>query len=287
MIDTQWMQLRVWCDAAHAESLGALLFACGSLGMQELLPPDEEGLLAYFAFPLPEDEREQAEAVVERVAARFVWSVHRDDGWSTRWQEHFKPLTIGARLVICPSWETVEPVAGQRVLRLDPGMAFGTGQHATTRGSLLLMERYLPEGQPVLDVGCGSGILSLGALLCGASLAVGVDIDPEAVDVAKENAAHNQLADRCAFSPTPIDKVEGRYPMVLANIQAHILIPMAPALVQRVEPGGILILSGIIDTRRDAVVATYQSAGCTFLEEIEDGEWFSVAFQRGEAIRGG
>ncbi len=279
MLTQSWIQLDVGCDAGQAESLGALLMEAGALGIHEREQPDGPTLTAYFEHPIAEAHRLDVERILARFYCEsFAWTVHKDDGWSTRWQEHFKPLEVGERLVICPSWESYEPKPAQKILRLDPGMAFGTGQHATTKGSLLLMERYLQPDTVVLDVGCGSGILSLAALLIGASHAVGVDIDADSITVALENAALNHLSESVEFSTTPIADVLGRYPLVLANIQAHILLPMAPLLVPRVQPQGTLLLSGILDTKRDIVVQTYLQRGCFLKDEyLEDG-WFSLVF---------
>lgn len=281
-LEQVWLRLQFSTQSSESESVGGLLMEQGSLGIEE--SPSESGdtlVTAYFSHPQDEGARQGIESALSTFArSSFEWSLFKDDGWSTRWQEHFKPFSVGERLVICPSWETVETSPEHQILLLDPGMAFGTGTHATTRGSLLLMERFLEEGQTVLDVGCGSGILSLGALLCGASYAIGVDIDKEAVRVSRENSEINQLSGKTEFSTTPIGQVPGRYPFVLANIQAHILIPMVEPLVQRVEQGKLLLLSGIIDTKRDAVVDCYQDHGCEWLDEyIEDG-WHSIVLRR-------
>ncbi len=277
-----WLRLQFSCPPNEVEHLGALLMEFDSLGLEEQPQEDGDALMtAYFSHPLGEGLTETIEAALTvTVPGPFSWSLFQDDGWSTRWQEHFKPFAVGEGLVICPSWESYEPKPGQKLLLLDPGMAFGTGTHATTRGSLLLMERYLAPEQVVLDVGCGSGILSLAALLCGASYAVGVDIDPEAVRVSRENAEINHLAEKTVFSTTPIDQVDGVYPLVLANIQAHILLPMVEPLIARVEPGAYLMLSGIIDTKRDAVVVCYEANGCELVDEFVDEGWHSMVLRR-------
>lgn len=276
-----WIQLEVWCKPSWVETLGYALVDAGSLGVQEQQTgADLPNLIAFFEAPMPENQQRAVESILAQFAPdKFVWSIHKDDGWSTRWQEYYKPIVVGERLVICPSWETYAPSERQRILWLDPGMAFGTGQHATTRGSLLLMEKYLLPNTRILDVGCGSGILALGALLCGAATATGIDIDPEAIRVALENAELNHLSSMAVFSTTPVEQVEGQFDMVLANIQAHILIPMVSQLVIRLQTQGILILSGILDTQRERVIETYQSHGCEPLDEFSEGEWFSLAFR--------
>lgn len=281
-LEQVWLRLQLSCPSDETETLGALLMEHHSLGLEEQSQEDGDVLLtAYFSHPLGEGQAETIEsALAACVPGPFSWSLFQDDGWSTRWQEHFKPFAVGEGLVICPSWESYEPKPGQKLLLLDPGMAFGTGTHATTRGSLLLMERYLVPEHVVLDVGCGSGILSLAALLCGASHAVGVDIDPEAVRVSRENAEINHLAEKTEFSTTPIEEVDGEYPFVLANIQAHILIPMVEPLVARVATGAYLLLSGIIDTKRDAVVACYETNGCELVDEFVDEGWHSMVLRR-------
>ncbi|HMI89734.1 MAG TPA: 50S ribosomal protein L11 methyltransferase, partial [Polyangiales bacterium] len=168
------------------------------------------------------------------------------DGWRDAYKAYFKPTRIGERLVVRPSWEPYSAQANDVVLTLDPGRAFGTGTHESTRLALALAERYLQPGQRVLDVGCGSGILSIACLLLGASEARAIDIDPDAAVVADENAHHNGVHARLSADASPIAAIDARYPLVLANIESRVLVPMAAELCARLEPGATLILSGLL-----------------------------------------
>lgn len=285
-----WLQLDVRCWSHQTESVGEALIQAGSLGLEERLLPPEDALskgswdallIVYFDAQMTEAQRKEVLAALADLSVheeQLCWSMHRDDGWSTRWKEFFRPLPIGERFLICPTWEEVPPTEeGRMLIRLDPGMAFGTGHHATTRTCLRFLEEYVQPQQVLLDVGCGSGILSLGALLLGAAKAVGVDIDPDAITVAKENAERNNLLDRCDFSTTDLNRLKQTFPLVIANIQAHILNPMAPALKARLAPKGILILSGILGDQSSRVRVIFEQTGLHFLKQTQDEEWVTMA----------
>src|SRR5690606_17133106 len=148
--------------------------------------------------------------------------------------------------VVRPSWEPYDAAPDDHVIVIDPGRAFGTGLHETTRLVIRELESRVTEGIDVLDVGTGSGILSIAALMLGARHAFGIDIDADAVEIAVENAAINGLGDRFEGSDVPVESVAGQYPLVIANIEARVLIPLAHAIGTRVAPGGVLVLSGLL-----------------------------------------
>jgi ribosomal protein L11 methyltransferase len=173
------------------------------------------------------------------------------DAWRDAWKEHFEPFVLcerrGASIVVRPPWRDLEAREGQLVLVLEPGRAFGTGLHETTRlVAEALAENASLAGARVLDVGCGSGILSLAALALGAEAARAIDVDPDAVAVTRENALRNGWADRVEADTTTLDRLDDVYPVVVANIEARPLVALAPLLVPRVAPGGTLVLSGIL-----------------------------------------
>ncbi len=206
------------------------------------------------------------------------------DGWRDAWKEHFAPFRISPRVVIEPPWRKadaalVDEVAGTQVLTLEPGRAFGTGLHPTTA----LLARWLDDhadafaGRPLLDLGCGSGILSLVALLLGAGDARATDLDRDAVRITLENAAAAGLAERVQAddaSFAALREAGRRWPLVLANIQAEVLVPFAEDIAALVEPGGLLALSGILVTQRDRVRAAYPSLA--LVEAPESGEWVAL-----------
>lgn len=202
------------------------------------------------------------------------------DGWRDAWKEHFKPFTLAPGLVVRPPWEAYAASPGERVLELEPGRAFGTGLHETTRLVARALQRHAGElsGRPVLDVGTGSGILAIVALALGAERAVAVDNDPDCIGVVVENAERNGMADRVAASTTDVGDVSDVFPVVVANIEARVLIPMAPALGARVAPGGLLVLSGVLAGQEDDVRAAYTDFD--LLENERQGEWVGISLRR-------
>jgi len=205
-----------------------------------------------------------------------VRSVDESD-WAEAWKRDYVPQRIG-RVVIVPSW-LEEPIAPDEVaLRLDPGMAFGTGLHPTTRGCLTLLQVISPMPSRVLDVGSGSGILALAALRLGAQRADCLDTDPVAVEATLANAAANGLGERVAalVGTLPPKPAGEPYPLVLANLVAAVLIELAEPLAAHAAPGGILLASGIIEGRADEVLSALSSAGFVVEERLNDGEWVSL-----------
>jgi ribosomal protein L11 methyltransferase len=215
----------------------------------------------------------------------------KEEDWANNWKEHFKPVRIGTRLVIKPTWEEYAVADGDIILELDPGMAFGTGAHATTKMCLELLEKiFFHEGPfktdshstvpaTVLDVGTGSGVLSIAAAKMGAERIAAIDIDADAVIVAEENLALNDVQALVAASTTPLREVTGTYAIVLANILAEELVRLAPELVAKVEPWGYLILSGVLREREDFVVDGFSGYGLSLIESCHEAEWSCLGFR--------
>ena len=202
--------------------------------------------------------------------------------WETAWQKYYHPIVISNRLVIVPEWEKYDLLPGQKELRLNPGMAFGTGGHNTTRLCLSILDEQMPEGIEILDMGCGSGILSIAALLLGAKKVTAVDIDQLATKIARENADLNGI------DPASLDIICGNvlkdealadslaaHPvdMILANIVADVIIGMAPLFLRCLKKGGRLIVSGIITERAEEVLSVLRETGFTVTEQKEDNGW--------------
>jgi ribosomal protein L11 methyltransferase len=196
------------------------------------------------------------------------------DGWRDAYKEHFKPFALTASLVVAPPWESYDAKPGESVLCLDPGRAFGTGLHDTTSlvAEVLDGMRDRLQGKPMLDVGTGSGILALSALTLGAASAVAVDNDPDVIEVVAQNAERCGLGGRIEASTTPIEDVPGCFDVVVANIRSTVLVPMASALVARVASGGCLVLSGILVSEADEVLATYLDHGVTHVATTRRGQ---------------
>lgn len=204
----------------------------------------------------------------------------KDEDWENNWKQYYKPLPVGEKLVVVPAWEE-QPADGRVALRLDPGLIFGTGSHATTRMCLEAIETLAGSGKRVLDLGCGSGILSIGALVLGCREAVGCDIDPKAPDVAMDNAALNGIgADRFRVYAGDILSDKGMraalgtgFDIVLANIVADVILPLAPLSREFLAPGGTFVTSGIIEGRQDEIAHALQKAGYTVEKHFCEEEW--------------
>ncbi len=209
----------------------------------------------------------------ENIPYTIDTSLTLEEDWLNNWKKYFKPMPIGEKLLIRPSWCQDYDPQGRVVLNIDPGLAFGTGNHETTRLCLEAIERHLHRGDTVLDVGCGSGILSIAALLLGAESAVGVDIDPTAVKTAVENAQINKVASRfTGICGDLTEKIRGKYNMVVANIVADAIMFLSKGVKKIMNPDTIYIMSGIIDARGDEVA---KAVSCDFeiIERYEEKGW--------------
>ena len=209
-----------------------------------------------------------------------IFTIAKSD-WSEAWKKYFKPIEISEKLLIRPSWLNDEPLPGQKVLQIDPGMSFGTGQHATTNYCLKCIDRYAGSKKSLLDAGCGSGILAIAGALLDYGPIDAFDFDPEAVAVAGENAALNKVADRINLEVGNAADYPGRaekYDLVCANILGHLLIAFRFNIVSWVAPGGVLVLSGILDRDFDKVSAAFAEVGMTEIERFRDKDWTSGTF---------
>ena len=201
-----------------------------------------------------------------------------EEDWANNWKKYFKPLPVGEKILICPSWETTDNPENRAILSLDPGMAFGTGGHDTTRLVLETLEKYVTEGVDFLDVGCGSGILSIAACLLGAGRALGIDIDALAVKTAIENGLLNGLTTpKYEIRLGDLAKdVSGKFPVIAANIVADAIIMLSPAIPALLAEDGVYIVSGIIDTREQDVLAALDNCGFAVVERHEHGGWLCL-----------
>jgi ribosomal protein L11 methyltransferase len=213
-----------------------------------------------------------------------AFSYVNDEDWAEAWKVHYHPVKLGKRILIRPRWIEVKPDPDDLVISLDPGMAFGTGTHPTTQLCLEALEDLVQPGIDVLDLGCGSGILAIGAALLGARKILAVDIDPVAVDVTIENANENGVGDHITAQQGGLETVitsARRFDLVVVNILAKVIIPMcSQGLGQTVRPGGKAIFSGLIDTQVDEVEAALRTTGLTPTARRQIGDWMLV-----EAVR--
>ncbi|MBR3962633.1 MAG: 50S ribosomal protein L11 methyltransferase [Oscillospiraceae bacterium] len=249
---------------------------------QELLERDRTHSLIHVYIKQEKDALECVEFIKARLDAEgieyetSIVGVNEED-WANNWKQYYHTQRIGNRIVVTPSWEKYTPSGDDVQMRLDPGMAFGTGTHDTTRLCLELLEEVVTPETRILDVGTGSGILSVGGVLLGAPSALGVDIDPVAVKVANENAEINEVQDKTEFVCGDLtDKVHGKFEIVTANIVADVIIRLLSTVKNYLLKGGVLIVSGIIDTRADEVENACHEAGFTTEKRLEHGGWVAI-----------
>jgi ribosomal protein L11 methyltransferase len=236
------------------------------------LTDDAEGLSAFQTI------RDAASGLVSSLSVRRV----RDEDWESNWMQYYKPIPVGDQLLIVPEWETVPEDTGRTVLKLNPGLIFGTGSHPTTAMCLAELEQYAPQAESVLDLGCGSGILAIAALILGAKQATGCDIDPKAPKTAQANASLNGI-DPEAFTVYAGDILHdealrqktaaGSYDLILANIVADVIIALAPDVQSLLTPEGRFICSGILEGRQTEVISALENAGMRIVNHRTSDDW--------------
>lgn len=298
----QWIEVSVRAAREAAESVSALLAEQawgGGVAIDEDITParDGDGFVYNLDQPvlikcyLPVDD--EAGARVERmrtaldhlsflrpIAPLAVRQV-ADEDWANAWKEHYHVLHVGKRLVIAPTWREYTPAVGELVVRLDPGMAFGTGLHPTTRLCLERLENVVRPGMSVLDVGTGSGILALAAARLGAGEVLAVETDPVAVNAAAANVALNGLARIISVRQGSMPLPEPRqFDCVVANIIARVIAELATPLAMAVRPDGILIASGIIAEREEVAAEALRQARLQLVRRDVDGDWLALTLTR-------
>lgn len=304
-----WLELTVRTNTAGADMVSELLMRFGAAGtaiqdrQDAVLSPDEisrwdvadpeialamdEDVLVRAYLPEDVANPERVRAIREALAqpcgfdaGKLTLSIEnvREEDWAENWKQYYKPFRVGRHLVVKPVWEGFSPSEGDCVIELDPGMAFGNGTHETTHLCLALLEEMVKPGDVVLDVGTGSGILAIAAGRLGASKALGVDLDPVAVRVAKVNIERNDVTDHVeARVGNLLDGVDLRADIVVANIIADAIILLSGAAARHLKPGGAFVCSGIIREREQDVRAALEKAGLSVSRAECKGEWVAIA----------
>ena len=300
----EWIEVTLRVDGEAAEATAELLQRYGYQGVaieQEGIPPDrldddqipppkQLAVRAYFPRDARAEEiRQRLEASLGHMSLMYpmptpVYRTVAEEDWAEAWKVNYKPVRIGRKLFIRPLWIEMEPDPDLIELALDPGMAFGTGTHPTTQLCLEALEDLTPPGAQVLDLGCGSGILSVAAAKLGAAHVLALDIDPIAVDASNLNAQQNGVADKITVAEGSLENVIAsarRFDLVVANILARIIIAMCDEhLGDTVRPGGKAILSGIIDTQADDVEAALRKTGLEPYARRLQGDWVVIEARR-------
>ena len=301
-----WTQLKVTAPLAHRDDLIAVmsmlnnnlmvedysdidLDTCyGDLIDESILNADKTIVSVSVFLPADRPFTDATAFVKERMAAAgFDGKIEligvSEEDWANAWKAYYKTLHVGKRTVIVPMWESYDPKPGEIVVKMDPGMAFGTGTHETTRLVLELLENCVTPGCRVLDVGCGSGILGITAAKLGAGLCRCYDIDPVAVRVARENI--RESGEKCVSCDTSdllrdVDLTDGPYDVICANIVADIIIRMAPDVRRYMKPSAVLLASGIITEREREVTDALQKAGLAVKKRLTDNGWCALVVQK-------
>ena len=266
-------------DAIDNLKDGAFIWDCIDEDLVQA-PTDSFELKAYF-----DSEESAAMKKIASAAKAKGFSVETeavaDQDWANDWKRYFHPIAIDEGLSIVPSWEDYEAREGEKILQLDPGMAFGSGNHATSFLCSRYLRHYVKAGDSVIDIGCGSGILSLVAVASGAERVIAGDLDPQCIEATKNNAAKNSMEDKIDVRLGDLFQVvKEEADVVVSNIFAEVIIGMASDVYRHVKSGGIYIASGILKEKLEDVKAALAKEGFTILESETDGDWSAIAARR-------
>jgi len=302
----RWMEVKTTCDGEQAEALAEVLGRFVSNGVvveseTSFNPHTQEneptGRMIVSGYLPVNDAIEEKRQQLEKALWHFnqitpmpplEYRPIRDEDWMAAWKVHYHPLEIGKHILIMPAWK--DPAAGETrlVVRINPAMAFGTGTHPSTQLCLRLLERHLAIGQPVIDVGCGSGILTIAALQMGAARALAVDVDSQAVNATRENARLNNIpSEVLEVGKGSVEEIlTGRFafqeaPLVLVNILAPVIVRLfSLGLADLVSTGGKLLLSGILADQEGEVIKASERAGFRWVERLIEDDWVAIALDK-------
>ncbi len=299
MLKKKWLKITIKADPVLVEAISDFLMGIIGAGVETgAVDEDSYGTINGYVEQADPDQAvidsilDKVSAYLSEMASLFsvfeptlTSTIIEEEDWGKSWKEYFKPFAIVPGLVISPTWEEYRAQPGELLIEIDPGMAFGTGHHATTSLSLKCIKEVLESSdtdQRLLDVGTGTGILGIAAALFGAVEVLGIDNDPEAVSAAKENVARNRLQKSMQVSLAPLSTLEVSYDVVVANIIHDVLVELSADLIRLTTSGGVLILSGIlIGEQVESVVSLFTEAGISLKKEQVSGEWAALMFVKG------
>ena len=280
---SQWFECTVEVANEHSDAVANFLIDNGAPGLQSNEREASVEIVAYFSKKPPVEALQRFCTSIgcspDSRAGIRVRQVPNED-WAENWKQHFQPQTVGMRLYVCPPWDCVAP-AGRMSVVVDPGMAFGTGQHATTRGCLLLLERAMDDRtvKRALDVGTGSGVLAIALAKLGLCEVWAIDTDTNACTIAEANAMCNGVAAHVRIRSS-LNAVGGAFDLVTANLYANLLEEMAPRFGGLLRPGGVFICSGFLNADELRIRSTYEACGLRPLRRHEEQSWVTLALQR-------
>lgn len=305
-----WVQVRVLVDGEAAEAVAEALrpFAFGGVSLEQAvvedLPDQAADLDSGVIVPHLDDQvtvsvffpEDQDSSAVRSRIQHVLWhmgqlypipepsfGIIREQDWANTWKEHYAPIRIGQRILVCPAWEKPDAQPGDILLLIDPGMAFGTGLHPTTRMCLEIVEELARPGTSVLDMGTGSGILAVAAALLGAGPILAVDRDPEAVQAAQHNSAINGVADAVKIQEGSLTQLQAgkSWDLILVNILAPVILRFfQEGLTQYLGPGGVLVLAGLIEEQALEVLAAMEQCGVSLIERRQVRDWVTLIGRR-------
>ncbi len=302
-----WNKISITVPTAHAETVATFLANLANNGIEQISgfhgePATEcEQMIAYLpteeAIPSSSRSAETNPNQIDLTIHAFLQELNKklpasspalftqeliiEEDWNQNWKKHFKPFKLTERLVIKPSWEEYEKLPHEVVLEMDPGMAFGTGLHASTQLALLLIEDAftLKPAKTVLDIGTGTGILGMACALLGAEQVIGLDNDIDARSAASDNVRTNRLDSIMTIDPRDLGAIDGRFELIIANITQDVLSLLAPAIAMRLAPGGRVVLSGILTgSQTDTIKNVYGDLGLTLSHTRSRDEWTALLF---------
>ncbi|AUM96736.1 TPA: 50S ribosomal protein L11 methyltransferase [Clostridium botulinum] len=307
-MDKEWLEVCIYTSSEALEAISGILYNTGVKGVSIEDPKDIEfkkkhpGDWDYFDETLltvkdtaivkgyyKEDDKfnEYLDYIKESISNLGQFGIDKGEGlvevhkvneedWENNWKKYYKPTKVSDKIVIKPIWENYDKKEEEIIVQLDPGMAFGTGTHETTRMCINALEKYVKEDKTVFDIGCGSGILSIASAKLGAKHVIGVDLDPVAVKSSKENIKYNNLDNIEILEGNLMEVVEGRANIVVANIIADVIIFLTEGVKAFIEKDGYFIASGIINSRKEDVIKKLEETGFVIEEVKEEGEWVCI-----------